>query len=797
MLADVRLALRTLAKSPGFVAIAVLIAALGIGANTAIFSVVRAVLLRPLTMRDPDQVVMIWERNPQLKDFLGERSPVALENYFEWKKSGRSFAAMSVFTPDNVTLTGIDKPEDIRIARAAYDLPELFGVAPRIGRMYTADEDHSIVLSDALFRRVLRGDASRLGSTIELNGEKYTIVGVWPGEFHLPAMWQGFDEPVAEIWVPLNVHARPDQLRNRTKFVYARLKPGVSLTQARAEMEAITQRIRREKPDLNAGFGVNVFPISQEDMNPDTRRYVLILQGAVGLVLLIACANIANLLLTRSIGRRKEIAVRIALGASRWRLIRQNMAESFLLSLAGGGAGLLLAYWAIAGMTAITPRDTPHLHDFQLDSAGLAFTFIVTILTGIIFGLAPSLDAAKRNINDALNQGGRFGSTGISRRLRTLLVAGEVALALILMVGAGLLIRTVHEMFAADPGFRREGLLTVRLSLPYSRYPNDEQVDKFNRELLEKVRALPGVVSASAASGLPMQELSFTSYSINGPQVRGSESAPMTSFRQVDENYFQTMLIPLLRGRQFTREEVGKPRSPAVIVNQSFARQVFGGADPVGKSIYFGDRPQEIVGMVGDVAQLGPDSPIDPEVYAPSRRFRQPTLVVRTAAEISTTLSKAIWSIDKNLPVNKIVTMNDSLGDFIAERRFVMNLLGAFAGLALVLAAAGIYGVLAYSVSQRTREIGIRMAVGAGTGDILRLIVREGLGLAIGGVMVGIAGAAALTRLLRGLLFGVSALDPWTFGAGAFALVIVAAVASAVPARRAARLDPLEALRDE
>ncbi len=798
MLSDVRYALRTFAKAPGFVAVAVLVTALGIGANTAIFSVVRAVILRALPLRDPDQLVMIWERNPQLTDFLGERSPVALENYLEWKKAARSFSLMSTLTPDGVTLTGMDKPQSIQIARAAYDLPDVFGIRPLLGRTFAPDEENVAVLSYPLFVRILGGDAKRLGNTIELDGQKYTVIGVWSPEFHFPAMWQGFDETKAEAWIPLDIRPNQPEAQRRAhgKFVYARLKPGVTLAQARAEMQVINARMSRENPELNAGFGVNVFSVAQEDMNPNTRRYVLILQGAVGLVLLIACANVANLLLARSIGRRKEVAVRVALGASRWRLARQALGESLLLSLMGGAAGLALGWWAIAGMRRMAPRDTPHLGDFHLDTAGLIFTFAATILSALLFGLGPSLEMARHHVNDALNDGARSGSAGLSKGLRGLLVAGEVALALMLLIGAGLLIRTVRAMIAADPGFHRDGLLSLRLALPQSRYPKDEQLGTFARELLEKTSSVPGVISASIAGGLPTQNLSFSSYNIDGAPKQAGKAESVTSYRKVGETYFQTMMIPLIRGCGFTRAEVEDPKSTNVVINEAFVRQVWHGADPIGKAIQLGGVRRVIVGVVGDAAQLGPDTPIDPEVYIPSQQYRELTLVVRTAGDIAPAISNVVWSIDRNLSVDA-KTMNESLGEFIADKKFVMNLLGCFAGLALLLAAAGIYGVLAYSVSQRTREIGIRMAVGASGGDVLQLVLREGLGMAIIGVLAGIAGAAGLSQLLSGLLFKVSTTDPWTFALGAIALVAVAIVASLVPAARAARLAPLQALRDQ
>jgi putative ABC transport system permease protein len=798
MLADLRFALRTFAKAPGFVAVAVFVAALGIGANTAIFSVVRSVILRTLPFRDPEHLVMIWERNPQLHDFLGERSPVALANYLEWKKSARSFSGMTIFQPDNETLTGANKPEELHIGRAPFNFAEIFGIHPILGRIWTPDEEYVAILNYAMFSRFFGADPKRLGTTIELNGKHYTVIGIWPAEFHMPAMWQGFDQTEVDVWVPFNDHPNQPKsvLRAHEFYVYARMAPGVSLAQARAEMNVINARIAREDPQLNGGLGVNVFTVTEEDMSPSTRRYVLILQGAVGLVLLIACANVANLLLARSIARRKEMAVRIALGASAWRLARQSLSESLLLSFMGGAAGLALARGAIKGLTAIAPHDTPHLHDFQLDSAGLAFTFALTILTGLIFGFAPSIDAVRRNVNDALNQGGRSASSGISRRLRGALVGGEVALALVLLVGAGLLIRTVQAMFAADPGFRRNGLVSLRLNLPPSRY-SDAQAASFNRELLAKISAIPGILSASLTAGLPTQNLSIRSYEVDGAPKQAESSAPMTSIRQIDESYFQTMIIPLVRGRTFTREEVENPKCTSIVVNEVFARQVFHGSDPIGKTIKIDNERCVIVGVVRDAAQLGPDMPIDPEIYIPSDRHQQVSVVIRATREVSGDLSRAVWSIDKNQPIQSIQTMNEALGEFIEEKRFVMKLLGAFAGLALLLAAAGIYGVLAYSVSQRTREIGIRMAVGASGLDILKLIVREGLSVAIGGVVIGIAGAVALTRLLSGLLFGVSTLDPWTFGAGALALLSVAMLASTVPARRAANLAPLDALRDE
>ncbi len=522
MLADLKFALRGFRNNPGFVAVAVIVLALGIGANTAMFSVLDAVLLRALPFRDPDRMVMLWERNPSIGDFLAERMPACLANLLQWKTLSRSFDSISAYEGVNFNLTGGAKPETVEGALAAADFGDLFGVRPAFGRMFNPGEDHVAVLSHKLAADRFGGDARALGQAIQLNKAAYTIIGIWPASFRLPAMWQGFDQRNPQIWIPLDMRPAQDAnaLYARTKFVYARLRAGVALEQARAEMVAIGARTERDAPSLNKGFSVNVFPVSVEDVGSSTRKYVLILEGAVAFVLLIACANVANILLARSIARRRELAVRMALGASRFRLARQMMAESLLLSLVGGGAGLLLAYWGIHGISALAPADTPHMHDIHLNPLALAFTLTAAIATGFIFGLVPAFDAAQRNVNEALNQAGRSGSSGLKKHLRGVLVVCEVALALVLVVGAGLLIRTVHAMLAADPGFRRDGLLSVRLSLPEWKYPTEAATAPFCRQVLEKVSTLPGVISASLASGMPMQNLQISTYTGSMAQRR-------------------------------------------------------------------------------------------------------------------------------------------------------------------------------------------------------------------------------------------------------------------------------------
>ncbi len=802
MLADVKFALRGFRNNPGFVAVAVIVLALGIGANTAMFSVLDTLLLRTLPFRDPDRLVMLWERNPAIGDFLAERMPACLSNILQWKALSHSFDSMSALEEAAFNLTGNAKPETIHGVRAAADIAGLLGVRPSLGRMYATGEEHVVVIGHKVATERFGDPEKALGRTMELDKAVYTVIGVWPASFQLPAIWEGFEQIAGDVWVPLDMS--PGQglnvLQSRSRLVYARLRGGVTLDQARSEMKAIGTRMEHDSPELNKGFNVNVFPVSIEDVGPSTRKYVLILEGAVAFVLLIACANVANILLARSIARRRELAVRMALGASRFRLARQMMTESLLLSLGGAAAGLLLANWGISGILALAPKDTPHMQDVHLNPQALLFTLGAAILTGFIFGLLPAFDAAQRNVNEALNQAGRSGSSGLKKHLRGVLVAGEVALALVLVVGAGLLIRTVHAMLAADPGFRRDGLLSVRLNLPEWKYKDDAAAAPFCRDLLEKVSGLPGVISASLTSGLPMQNLQISTYSFDGAAPPGAGSQPTASIRRVSDQYFRTMVVPLLRGRAFTPQEAADPKSPAIVINQLMAKKIWPGEDPLGKTLRLDDMSRTVIGVAADVRQLGPEQAVTPEIYVPAMRFRQVTVVVRSElapSGLTPAITRMVHELDPDQPIADSHTMNEVTAEWISERRFVMTLLGAFAALALGLAAVGLYGVLAYSVSRRTREIGIRMALGASAGDVLKLVVGEGLALAFIGIAVGLAGALALTRLLEGLIFGVKATDPWTLVIGVVVLLAAAAAASAIPARRAAKVEPLEALRVE
>jgi predicted permease len=792
-------------------AAAVLALALGMGANTAMFSVVNAVLLNSRALRglrNPGRLVMVWEKNPSMMAFIAERMPVALQNYREWKRQSRSFAGMAAFTSSNSNLGGrnrfaSERPERVESIVAEPGFFQMLGVQPAIGRTFTEDDaktakDRVVMLSAALYRKRFGGDSNLTGKTLRVDGVDRAVIGVLPDKFELPGLWQGSDQRRPEVWMPADISgaASPQELWNRAWFVYARLRPGVSLMQARGEMNVIGARDAKAYPDQNDGCGVNVFPLAQEDVGNDVRSSLLILQVAVGFVLLIACANAANLLLARAVGREREIAIRLALGAWRSSIVRLMLTESVLLSLMGAAVGMLLASWSLGAISALAPKDTHGFHELRLDMPVFGFTFLVSVLTGVLFGLVPAFHAARQNLNESLSKGGRSIGSG-PQWLRNGMVVGEVALALMLLAGAGLLIRSLGVLMNVDPGFRTDHLLTVQTG-PL----NGAASRTFANELLERVEHIPGVTSASISSAMPMESVSEANYSIEGrPKPR---ETPIAGSSTVTETFFRTLQIPMLRGRAFTRAEAEASQPAVTIVNDSFARRNWPNESPLGKVVVVPNGNNSlhltVIGVTGNLHEMGPDIEPRPEIYLPSRTFSEINLALRTAGDplaMSSAVERAVWSVDPTMPVQEIRSMQQVLHDWPADRRFYMMVLASFAGLALVLAALGIYGVLAYLVTLRTRELGIRVALGASSREVLRLVVGHGLRMTGLGVAIGLAGALLLTRLMQSLVFGVSTSDPVTFAAVVATLAGTALLASYLPAHRAAKVDPMQALRTE
>jgi putative ABC transport system permease protein len=812
---DVRYGGRNLLRTPVFTLVAVSTLALGIGANTAIFSVVNSVLLRPLAYKDPDRLVTVLHDGTD---------PVAVANYIDWRDQNRSFEATGAAEYWSPNLTGSDPPEHLLGLRVTQTLLPMLGIEPFLGREFAAGEDqkgaeHEVVLSYRLWQRRFNSNPSVLGKPIILDGESYTVIGVMPPEFKFAPFWATH----AELWAPL---AFGDRIHNRggnSLRIFARLKAGVALAQARAEVATITGRLERQYPGTNRD--VVVTPL-KENVVGKIETPLVVLLGAVGFVLLIACANVAHMLLARTSDRQKEIAVRTALGAGRARIIGQFLTENLLLAAIGASAGLLLAMWGMKALVLLSPATLPRVDMVALDARVMLFLVGVTVLTALVFGLAPAVHAAIANLSSALKEGGRAGTDGIHRnRLRSFLVASEFALAFILLIGAGLMIRSFSALQSVDPGFNPHNVLSMVVSVAGSNEAEPERRVLFYRELLDRVRALPGVESAGGINHLPLAgDIWGWSFNIEGrPRPRPGES-PMAVYRVAMPGYFQTMRLPVLRGRAIAESD--DARAPGVVmINERAANQYWPGEDPIGKRISFDAGNSEtfdankgnvhtwlaVIGVVKNAKQSDWAADAYPEAYLAALQNRDflgdggshiayLTLVVRTngdPAALAASVKKTVWSIDRNLPISEVLTMDGVVADANAQPRFEMLLLGVFAAIALMLAAVGIFGVMSYSVSRRTHEIGIRISLGASRADVLRMVVLQGMGQALAGTATGVAGALLLSRLIARMLYGVQPTDPITFGAVAIVLSLVALLAACVPARKAIRIEPMVALRHE
>ncbi len=817
LIQDLRYGLRTLARNPGFAVTAVIALALGIGANTAIFSVVNGVLLRPLPYRDPSRLMRLSESSPDFSTMS-----VANPNFVDWRDQNRSFASLSAFRWNDYDLTGGGQPEHLSGKMVSADFFRVLGIHPVLGRDFDRRTDRLgaspvVLIGGGLWSRRFGASPAVLGRQLILNGRSYTVVGVVPTSFQL--------EGNADVYTSLE---QWDELMARSRemhpgmYVVGRLKPGVTQSQAQAEMTAIAARLAEAYPKSNAKHGINVVPLTGVVVG-NVRPTLLVLLGAVVFVLLIACANVANLLLARFTKRQKEIAIRCAMGAGRGRVVRQLLTESVVLALIGGAAGLAIARWGTQAVLAAVPGGLPRMENIGLDGRVLAFTLGISLLTGIVFGLAPALHVSVADLHETLKEGSRGSSSG-HRRLRSLLVVSEVAAALVLLSGAGLMLRTIWSLSGINPGFESRHLLTFSVGLSPANTSSGERILRTLDQILDRVRSVPGVTSAGVSSLLPLggsdSEIPF--YVTGRPRPTSQGDMSWALMYATDPGYLKAMGIPLLRGRYIGPQDMRRG-SHVVVIDEVMARTVFPNEDPLGKSIAVADlsgeigsevaAPMEIVGIAGHVSHWGLDSDatarVRSELYLPLAQIPDQFLrgtaegsvfVVRTGTDPLATVPAvraAVLESGHDQPVYGVRTMEQIVTESFADRRFSMLLLGIFAGLALLLAAVGIYGVISYTVAQRTREIGIRMALGAGQADVLKVVVAQGMFPVLAGLAIGLAASFGLTRLMAGMLYGVAAEDPVTFLGVALLLASVALIATLVPARRATRVAPLAALRYE
>lgn len=800
LLADIRYAARTLFKRPLFASVAILTLALGIGGSAAIFSVVNAVLLAPLPFENPDELTMIWGNNPAANLY---QQPASAPDYDDLKEQNHVFEQIAATRSQAFNLTGGDEPERIGGVRVSVNLFSLLRVKPMLGRDFLEAEglagaEPVVIVSHGLWQQLYGADSNLIGRPVNVDGKSYTVIGVLPPGIYYPA-------PDSSLYVPLIT--QPNELARGARFlrVIGRLKPGVSLSEARAEMDTIAGRVAEQYPSTNSGYGLDLIPLHEQVVGR-VRPALMVLLSAVGCVLLIACANVANLLLARAASRRTEFAIRVALGASRPQLVRQLLTESLLLSLLGGAMGLLLAFWGVPALIGISANSIPRASEVGINLRVLGFTALVSLATGIVFGIVPAIQSSGRHIIDGLREG-RRGTTGsvLHQRLLSGLVVSEIAIALVLLAAAGLMIRSFLTISNVSPGFNPKGVLTLGIGLS-SKYPDIPKQASFYESLLAKVRAMPGVESAASNIRIPLAGFNAsTSFTIQGRSVqRGSE--PTTDYRAVTGDYFKTMGIPLLKGRDFTERD-NKDAPDAIVINQMMAERFFADEDPLGKRIQIFPDPtrwREIVGVVGDVRLLGLDADINPTVYVPMPQNPYPNalrnvfIVVRTSGEPKSLVAgirSELRLLDRDVPISQVQNLEEIVSGSLSQRRLSMSLLVVFAALAGALAAVGIYGVMGYIVAGRTHEIGIRMAMGAQQTDVLRMILGDGAKLTLIGVGIGLGAAFVLTRVLASLLYGVSAADPATFAGVSLLLACIAMLASYIPARRAAKVDPMEALR--
>ncbi|MGC1618322.1 MAG: ABC transporter permease [Candidatus Acidiferrum sp.] len=802
---DIRYGLRMLAKSPGFTAVVVLTLALGIGANTAIFSAVSAVLLQPLPFPQPDRLVALLRTDLR----TGEQGRAqSYPDFADLRAQSKSLEAAAAYDEGSATMTGMGDPIHLSTGIFSADMFKVLRVPPVLGREFTAAEDkpgtHVAMLSYRLWKTRFGGDPKVTDKRIVLDGTPYTVAGVMPADFQFP-----LDSQPMDLWTTIAVEGAESQAERGSHFlgVIGRLKNGTTLAAANAETAEISARLGKQYQDTNSRWRMALQPEMQALVG-DVRPALLMVLGAVGFLLLIACANAANLLLARAAGRQREMAIRASLGAGKSRILGQLLTESMLLSLAGGALGLLLAVWGTAALANLPSLGIPRLASAGVDARALAFTLVVSLFTGIVFGLAPALHASRFNLFRSLKEGGRTATDGLGRsRLRALLVISQVSLAVVLLIGASLLIESMFHLLHQSPGFDPQGVMAFNLDLPDSRYGKPEQSADFFRDLLARIRAVPGVKDASGVLPLPLSGDSMrTSFEMEGKPMAKSD-LPSTNIRAVGLDYFQTMRIPLLEGREFNaRDDRHAPH--VVIINQTLARRFFPNESPIGKHIKPGmtsgktDVMCEIIGVVGDVKHRRLWLPHDPESYVPYEQnpMGGMNIVVRSAADPMTllpALRTQVHALDPELPIYKAQRMEDYLAASVAQRRFTSLLCSIFAGAGLLLAVVGLFGVMSYSVAQRTHEIGVRVAVGAEKTDILRMILREAMGITTMGIGLGLLGAFGLSRILENQLFAVSATDPLTFLGVVTALVVVALLACSIPARRATRVDPMVALRYE